>query len=70
MVCPIRGGSMRVIAILTDYQAIDWIIAYMKLIFYGGEAFAVPCLRTGRAHGGRGEQTPDERFREKVRLSV
>jgi transposase len=33
MVCPECGGPMKVIAFITDYQAIDRIIAHLKLTF-------------------------------------
>jgi hypothetical protein len=33
MVCPKCGGPMKVIAFLTDYQAIDRIIDHLKLRF-------------------------------------
>jgi uncharacterized protein (UPF0212 family) len=33
MVCPKCGEIMKVIAFITDYQAIDGIIAHLKLTF-------------------------------------
>ena len=33
MVCPKRGGQMKVIAFITDYQAVDRIIEHLKLTF-------------------------------------
>ena len=34
MVCPKCGGTMKIIAFITDYQAIDRIMAHLKLTFY------------------------------------
>ncbi|MCX6349590.1 MAG: hypothetical protein NTV79_08875 [Candidatus Aureabacteria bacterium] len=33
LVCPKCGGTMKVIAFITNYQAIDRIIAHLKLTF-------------------------------------
>lgn len=33
MVCPKCGGQMKVIAFITDYQAVDRIIDHLKLVF-------------------------------------
>jgi hypothetical protein len=33
MVCPHCGGTMRVIAFLTDYAVVDTIIDHLKLTF-------------------------------------
>jgi len=33
MVCPKCGGSMRVVAFITDYAAVDRIIDHLKLTF-------------------------------------
>ena len=33
MLCPKYGGTMKVIAFITDYQAIDRIIGHLKLTF-------------------------------------
>jgi hypothetical protein len=33
MVCPKCGGTMKVVAFVTDYQAVDRIIAHLKLKF-------------------------------------
>ena len=33
MVCPKCGGQMRVIAFITDFQAVDCIIDHLKLTF-------------------------------------
>jgi hypothetical protein len=33
MLCPQCGGAMKVVAFITDYQAIDRIINHLKLTF-------------------------------------
>jgi len=33
MICPKCGGMMKVIAFITDYQAVDRIIEHLKLVF-------------------------------------
>jgi hypothetical protein len=33
MVCPKCGGQMKVVAFITDYAAVDWIIDHLKLTF-------------------------------------
>jgi len=33
MICPKCGGTMKIIAFITDYQAVDRIIDHMKLTF-------------------------------------
>jgi hypothetical protein len=33
MVCPKCGGQMKVVAFITDYAAVDWIIDHPKLTF-------------------------------------
>ena len=33
LLCPKCGGRMRIIAFLTDYQAVDRIIDHLKLTF-------------------------------------
>ena len=33
MICPKCGGQMKVIAFITDYQAVDRIIDHLKLVF-------------------------------------
>jgi hypothetical protein len=33
LICPKCGGQMKVIAFLTDYQAVDCIIDHLKLVF-------------------------------------
>jgi hypothetical protein len=33
MLCPQCGGTMKVIAFITDYQAVDRIIDHLKLTF-------------------------------------
>jgi hypothetical protein len=34
MICPHCGGSMKVIALLTDYPVVDRIINHLKLTFF------------------------------------
>jgi hypothetical protein len=51
MVCPKCGGTMKVVAFITDYAAVDSIIDHLSLTF--GEAAAVTRHRAGRFVTGR-----------------
>jgi hypothetical protein len=33
MVCPKCSGTMKIVAFITDYAAVDWIINHIKLPF-------------------------------------
>ena len=54
LLCPKCGGTMKVIAFITDYQAVDRIIDHLKLTFVAEKPPPVLGLRTGRPLGGRG----------------
>lgn len=55
MICPKCGGTMKVIAFITDYQAVDRIIDHLKLTFIPEKPSRVSeqvALDGGRAAGG------------------
>jgi hypothetical protein len=54
MLCPKCGGQMKVIAFITDYQAVEPHHRTPQASVCSGEAAAVACLRAGRLDGGRG----------------